>query len=130
MSISGRDDGLYNSRIREMFGEIEEYYSSGKAAADLARARACEAHARADSGEGEERILAPEEVLQAKRAGATFIALMRRLASSMSPAGRLYYQIGLHASHLDEAMAQGDFGRAEAHYKALIELASRITRTQ
>jgi hypothetical protein len=44
--------------------------------------------------------------------------------STLSPRDQMMMRIGLHASHLEEALVSGDFKRAESHLEALGKLVS------
>jgi len=44
---------------------------------------------------------------------------MRAYVSGLSPSEQRAFQAGLHASHFEEALAQGDWDRAAVHAKAL-----------
>jgi phytoene/squalene synthetase len=53
----------------------------------------------------------------------TTIASMKAYVSGLSPEAMGAFQAGLHASHFEEALAQGDWDRAAVHAKALGKLA-------
>lgn len=46
--------------------------------------------------------------------------------ASLDPRDLAFVQIGLHASHMEEAMVAGDALRAKAHLHALIDLVSQV----
>lgn len=54
------------------------------------------------------------------------VAVMRRFLVSLSPREKLILQLGLRASHLEEALAAGDQLRAAAHAQALVTIAQGI----
>jgi hypothetical protein len=49
-----------------------------------------------------------------------------RFRSSLSPHDLAFVQIGLHASHMEEAIVAGDELRAKAHLRALVDLVRRV----
>jgi hypothetical protein len=67
-----------------------------------------------------------KEVQEAKRAGHLFVQLMRKVRAGMSARDRQFYEMGLRAAHMEEALATGEVERGEEHFKKLLEVASRI----
>jgi hypothetical protein len=121
MSLSDEDlDPFERARYVEMEREIADYYRSGGAELDRLQSRGM------SSGVAEERILSPDEVDEARRAGAVFVTLMRKIRSAMRSRDQVYYELGLRAAHLEEALAQGDVARAEAHYRRILEIARML----
>ncbi len=49
-----------------------------------------------------------------------------KFRASLSPHDLAFVQIGLHASHMEEAIVVGDELRAKAHLRALVDLVQRI----
>lgn len=45
---------------------------------------------------------------------------------SLSPRELTIMQIGMRSSHLEEALASGEFDRARSHYKAILELTQKL----
>jgi len=74
-----------------------------------------------------DRLVSDEEIEQARRAGQVFIRVMRRVAKTLTPRDRVYLGLGLRASHLEEALVQGDIERAHAHYVRILEIARMLT---
>jgi hypothetical protein len=52
----------------------------------------------------------------------TVVEGARAYFSGLSPSEKQAYNVGLHATHFEEAIAQGDFARASAHATALGQL--------
>jgi hypothetical protein len=123
MSLSDEDLlELDRARYEELMGEIADYYRSGQAHADsLARAR------QVSPMSSEERIMSPEQVDEARAAGQVFIRLLQKVRGSMRRRDRVYYELGLRAAHLEEALAQGDVERAYAHYQRILQIARMLT---
>ena len=48
----------------------------------------------------------------------------------MSPRDMFFLQVGLRASHIEEAIAAGDFERAKAHYGKLEAMIANFFRAR
>jgi hypothetical protein len=83
-----------------------------------------------EDGDQNLRILSPEDVQEARRAGTLFVALMKKVRAGMNPRDRAFYEMGLRAAHMEEAMATGEFERGEQHFKKLLLVASHILTTR
>jgi len=58
------------------------------------------------------------------------IAVARRFNATLSPREKLILQLGLRASHLEEALAAGDQDRAAAHAKGLVTIAEALAASE
>jgi hypothetical protein len=58
------------------------------------------------------------------------IAVAKRFNATLSPREKLILQLGLRASHLEEALAAGDQDRAAAHAKGLVTIAQALAASQ
>jgi hypothetical protein len=83
-----------------------------------------------DNPQALSRVLSSQEIDDARSAGKTFLQLMGKVRRNMSSKDRAYYELGLRAAHLEEALATGEVGRAEEHWKRLLEIASRLLTVQ
>jgi hypothetical protein len=70
--------------------------------------------------------LTPADVATFQRSFNRAVAVMRRFLVSLTPREKLILQLGLRASHLEEAMAAGDQERAAAHAKGLVTIAQAL----
>jgi len=59
------------------------------------------------------------------RTAQTLLDYIRRFKKTLSPRDVLLLQIGMRASHIEEALAVGDVDRAKAH---LVQLAEQVRR--
>ena len=55
------------------------------------------------------------------------IAVARKFLVSLTPREKLILQLGLRASHLEEALAAGDQQRAAAHAQGLVTIAQALS---
>jgi hypothetical protein len=58
------------------------------------------------------------------------VAVMRKFLVSLTPREKLILQLGLRASHLEEALAAGDQARAAAHAKGLVTIAQALAASK
>jgi hypothetical protein len=70
--------------------------------------------------------LAPYDVDIFQRSFERAVTVARRFIVSLTPREKLILQLGLRASHLEEAMASGDQQRAAAHAQALVTIAQAL----
>jgi hypothetical protein len=119
MSLSDLRD-FVDPHYGEMFAEIDAFYAPGGGAE-------METTQRHSMDANQERVLSPHEIEEARRAGQVFVALMQKVRGSMMHRDRIYYELGLRAAHLEEALAQGDVERAFAHYQAILRIARMLT---
>jgi hypothetical protein len=74
--------------------------------------------------------LTPADVAIFQRSFERAIAVARRFLVSLSPREKLILQLGLRASHLEEALAAGDQQRAAAHAQGVVTLAQALAASQ
>ena len=60
------------------------------------------------------------------QAAGVILRLIGELRRQLSPRDLVMMQIGMRASHVEEALAQGDVDRARGHVKKIVELVGRI----
>jgi hypothetical protein len=70
--------------------------------------------------------LSPDDVAMFQRSFLRAVSVARRFLVSLSPREKLILQLGLRASHLEEAMAAGDQERAAAHAKGVMTIAQAL----
>ncbi len=61
-----------------------------------------------------------------ERAANVILRAIGDLKNRLSPRDLVMMQIGMRASHIEEALAQGEVDRARGHVQKLVELARRI----
>lgn len=71
--------------------------------------------------------ITPADVAIFQRSLERAVAVVRKFNSTLTPREKLVLQLGLRASHLEEALAQGDQDRAAAHAKALVTIAQALS---
>lgn len=72
----------------------------------------------------------PEDVAIFQRSLSRAVAVMQRFNATLSPREKLILQLGLRASHLEEALAAGDQLRAAAHAKGLVAIAQGLAAAE
>ena len=70
-------------------------------------------------------VVKPDFTADAKRV----LGEIRDYVATLSARDQLMMRLGMRAAHLEEALAAGDFKRAEAHLEALAKLASSSSST-
>jgi hypothetical protein len=53
------------------------------------------------------------------------LKIMDQLRVQMTPRDRFFLELGLHASHTEEALARGDTARARAHIDSIFGMISK-----
>ncbi len=72
----------------------------------------------------------PADVEIFSRSFARAVMVAQRFQATLSPREKLILQLGLRASHLEEALAAGDQLRAAAHAKGLVTIAQALAASQ
>jgi hypothetical protein len=72
----------------------------------------------------------PQDVAIFQRSFERAVLVMRKFLVSLSPREKLILQLGLRASHLEEALAAGDQQRAAAHAQGLVTIAQALAASQ
>jgi len=54
------------------------------------------------------------------------IDALKEASTHVSPREMLFLKLGLHASHLEEAIAQGETGRAQTHFNDMIGIVQKL----
>jgi hypothetical protein len=67
-------------------------------------------------------FLSPAELDEFSRSFERVIELMRRFQKRLTPRELLVLQMGMRASHVEEALAHGDSERARAHLAMLVAM--------
>ncbi len=68
------------------------------------------------------------ELAEFQRSFDRAIAIGREIFRSATPREVLFLQLGLRVSHIEEALARGEVGRAREHLARAVELVQSISR--